>query len=74
MMKQTASVFFLWAMLIIFFSSCRNDTTLMKNITGKAGEMVIVISKEAWTSDPGQVLRKVLAQPQLSLPPGRTDI
>ncbi len=67
-MKQATSTFLLWAMLIIFFSSCRNNTTLMKNITGKAGEMVVVIPKEAWTGAPGKVLKEILAQPQLSLP------
>ncbi|MFZ5429568.1 MAG: DUF4837 family protein [Bacteroidota bacterium] len=39
-----------------------------KNITGKAGELVIVISNKSWDDIPGKLLRQTLAQPQLSLP------
>jgi len=67
-MKRTTYMLFILAFLTIFLSSCQNDTTLMKNITGKAGEMVVVIPKEAWTGAPGKVIREVLAQPQLALP------
>lgn len=40
----------------------------MKNITGKAGEMVIVIPKATWSGESGKVLKNILAQPQLALP------
>jgi hypothetical protein len=41
---------------------------LNKNITGKAGELVIVISNKSWDDIPGKLLRQTLAQPQQSLP------
>lgn len=67
-MKRVASKVLLLIMMIVFFSSCHNDQALMKNITGKAGEMVIVIPKETWTGAPGKIIREILAQPQLALP------
>ena len=67
-MKRTSSLLFILAFSTIFISSCRNDNTLMKNITGKAGEMVVVIPKEAWTGAPGKIIKEILAQPQLALP------
>ena len=50
------------------FSCSDNGTRMHKNITGKAGEMIIVISEKAWNSEPGKVMRETLAQPQLALP------
>lgn len=68
-MKRIASLFLLISISVFFFTSCNNGkTSLMKNITGKAGEMVVVIPKEAWAGNPGKVVRKILAQPQLALP------
>lgn len=40
----------------------------MPNISGKAGEVVIVINKGDWASDPGIALRSVLASEQPYLP------
>ena len=42
-------------------SSCSGGPHLMPNISGKAGEVVIVINKGNWESDLGVVLRSVLA-------------
>ncbi|WP_340111420.1 DUF4837 family protein [Maribellus mangrovi] len=52
----------------LLFSCGSNDTTLRKNITGNAGELVVVISKDAWDKEPGNVIREILAQPQVMLP------
>lgn len=56
--------------IALIFSSCsnRNQTSMMKNVTGKAGEMVIVIAPQKWDAEPGQRLIAILGQPQLSLP------
>ncbi len=66
-MKRANFLFFLLASLVVF-SSCKDNAPYKKEITGKSGEMVVVISKEAWSGIPGKVLREVLAQPQLALP------
>lgn len=53
----------------VMLVSCNSESTVMrKNITGKAGEMVIVISKDSWEGKPGEILRKTLAQPHIALP------
>lgn len=54
---------------IAAFASCDDGGTVMhKNITGKAGEVVVVMSNEAWDSEPGKVVRQTLAQEHLALP------
>lgn len=56
-------------LIIVAFVSCSNSGTVMqKNVTGKAGELVVVMSKELWNSSPGKVVRETLMQPQLALP------
>ena len=58
-------------LLITFaaFISCDDGgTTMHKNITGKAGEVVVVISNEYWDSEPGKIIRQTLAQEHLALP------
>lgn len=50
--------------------SCNNsgNTGLSKNVTGRAGELIVVISEEAWEWKPGKLLRETLAQEHLALP------
>jgi hypothetical protein len=59
-------------MLLITFAaflSCDDGgTTMHKNITGKAGEVVVVMSNQHWDSEPGKVVRQTLAQEHLALP------
>ncbi len=63
------SIHLLFVLLFFTIFSCENDNkTLHKNITGKAGEMVVVISKEKWDGQTGKTLRKSLAQQHLALP------
>lgn len=66
-MKTTAYI--VMVILLSVFVSCSNQGTEMyKNITGKAGEMVVVISKESWEGDPGKLIRETMAQTHLALP------
>jgi len=51
-----------------FFQSCSNEQVLHQNISGKANELVIVISDESWNGKPGDLLRGTLAQPHIGLP------
>jgi len=48
--------------------SCSSGPQLMPNISGKAGEVVVVINKGDWESDPGVALRSVLAVDHPFLP------
>ncbi|MGD9930826.1 MAG: DUF4837 family protein [Mangrovibacterium sp.] len=67
-MKRIVIIFSLLVISSVFLFSCKDDTNMRKKITGKAGELVVVIPKETWEGQAGQAIRKVLAQPQLSLP------
>ena len=59
--------------VVLIFSagilSCNDSGTGMhKNITGNAGEVVVVISNESWNGKPGKIIRQTLAQQHLALP------
>lgn len=55
--------------LIWFFSACDGDgTMLMKSVTGRPGETIVVISKGVWAGNVGDTIKRYLAQPQLCLP------
>ena len=67
-MKRISHLVYL-VIVAAIFAGCDSDSTVMyKNITGKAGEMVVVISKDSWNGKPGEVLRETLAQPHAGLP------
>ena len=59
---------FLLIIVTVFFACDDGGVGISKNITGKAGELVVVISEESWNSEPGKVIRQTLAQEQVSLP------
>ncbi|MCK3683961.1 DUF4837 family protein [Maribellus sp. YY47] len=68
-MKLKINYFAPIVLLAAILFSCNNDTSNMrKKITGKAGEMVVVISKSAWEESAGEAIRATLAQPQVALP------
>ena len=49
--------------------SCnRSNQVIHRNITGRAGELIVVMSKVAWDDKPGNIVRQFLSQPQVSLP------
>jgi hypothetical protein len=49
-------------------TACTDTSQLMPTISGKAGEVVIVINKAQWESEPGIVLRNLLGQDEPFLP------
>lgn len=68
-MKHKLIRLLVFSLALIYFQSCSNDGTIMhKNITGKAGELVIVISDESWNGKPGELIRETLGQPHIALP------
>ncbi len=68
-MKRNFTQILFAVVSVLVMASCASDSThLRKNITGKAGELVVVISKESWKGKPGELVREVLAQPQVGLP------
>ncbi len=68
-MKRTVKQFLLTLFTAILFFSCSDSSTVMyKNVTGRAGELVVVISKDSWEGAPGQAIKDVLAQAQIGLP------
>lgn len=67
-MKRLSLILLTFISISLVLSSCKDDTKLMKKITGKAGEVVVVIPKESWDSSVGESIQKTLAQAQLSLP------
>lgn len=61
----------IFAVLIIagmFACSNRSQTSMMKNVTGKAGELVIVINNDIWEGQTGTKMFEILSQPHLGLP------
>ncbi len=58
------------ALLIISVAlfSCKSSNTKLETITGKSGEVVVVIGKEVWKGSTGSLIRQVLAQPVAALP------
>ncbi len=57
------------AAVIFMVSACNNGGTgLSKNITGKAGEVVVVISDDSWERNSGKIIRSTLAQEHIALP------
>lgn len=57
--------------MVIFLASllsCGDNTPLRRKVSGKAGDVVVVIPKETWEGQVGEAMRKVLQQPQLALP------
>ncbi len=68
-MKNNGYLLIITVLATLIFQSCSNDGhTLHKNITGKANELVVVISDESWNSAPGDLIRNSLGQEQAGLP------
>lgn len=60
-------------LLLVFIAavctSCGSgDTHMYTNITGRAGEMVVVISKDSWEGKAGTIIKETLAQSHFGLP------
>lgn len=70
-MKRVICRFFIFILVIATVLSCskrRNNTPMMKNVTGKAGELVVVMRSDYWKGEAGKATQDLLAQPQLVLP------
>jgi hypothetical protein len=68
-MKKNSLILSIMMMLLVLASCNKNtQTSMMRNVTGKAGEMVIVIAPELWNASAGEALRSVFSQPQFGLP------
>ena len=67
-MKRYFVNLFVIILVVILFQSCSNDQVLHQNITGKANEIVIVISDDSWKGQPGELLRSSLGQQHVALP------
>jgi len=66
-MKRIIYSFFV---LSIVLSSCndKNQRSLLPNVTGKSGEVVLVIEPDMWASETGEAFRKALSQELPALP------
>ena len=60
---------FLLIMLVPFLFSCKDDpSAYMKTVTGKAGEVIVVLDKTNWDGEVGNAVREVLAKDYPMLP------
>ncbi|TKG92373.1 DUF4837 family protein [Puteibacter caeruleilacunae] len=59
----------LLALVVLVIASCSDSKKgLKRNISGRPGEVLIVMNEDFWHGEAGSSLRQVLAQPQLALP------
>jgi hypothetical protein len=67
-MRQLFFIFSL-AIGVMAMNACKDDSTNMRRkITGKAGEVVVVVPNDTWDGEVGKSFREVMAQPNLGLP------
>lgn len=67
-MKRIINHLIVFVLVMLALISCNSQGPRMETITGKAGEIAVVIGKETWKDTIGSVIRATLAQPQASLP------
>jgi hypothetical protein len=61
-------IMFLLAVSFLFSCNPKGQVSMMKNVTGKAGEMVIVVNKNIWDGDVDSLFSAILTQDQIGLP------
>ncbi len=66
-MKQILSVSCIVLLMVSLFS-CKDESVTRRKISGKPGELIVVVPKETWNGKVGEAMRKVLMQPQAALP------
>ena len=59
-MKKIPFVFILFTIAILFSSCFSRTETLKPKVSGKAGEVILVISERNWSSESGSTLREIL--------------
>lgn len=47
--------------LLFLVPSCKDGPQLKQNVSGKTGEVIVVMNKNYWEAGPGQMLRSILA-------------
>ncbi len=67
-MKRIIQNLILPIALSIVMLSCNSPGAKMETITGKSGDVVVIIGKETWKGPAGSIIRQILAQAQSSLP------
>lgn len=68
-MKRNLLLIFAIVLVTGFLFSCSNKGEILhKNITGRANELVVVITDDSWDGVPGETLRGSLGQAQAGLP------
>ena len=71
MLRTLKKHFFFSFMLVLIGTSCKVDNSnLMPNVTGKAGEVVIIMEKNFWEGKPGRELIEQLGFEVDGLPQG----
>jgi len=60
----------LFALFVIVISSCKekNRSSILPNVTGKAGEVILVLDNDLWDSNVGKEFRKQLVRDYPGLP------
>lgn len=58
----------LLVLLTVTLLSCNSKGSKMETISGKSGEVFVVLGKDPWKGKTGDLIREILAQPQSSLP------
>ena len=65
LIKNAVTIF----LLLFLLQSCNNDAPVLhSNISGKANDLVVVISEDSWNGKPGELIRGTFAQFQYGLP------
>ncbi len=63
-------IFVFLFVITIILSSCKDNdsSSLLPNVSGKSGEVILVIEPDHWSSNVGSEFRKKLSQPHPALP------
>ncbi|MCL3782350.1 DUF4837 family protein [Prolixibacteraceae bacterium JC049] len=67
-MKLTRFLMPVLVLAALVLSSCGGGKKGLPNISGKPGEMLVIISPKLWEGKVGTQLRQIMAQPHLALP------
>lgn len=65
---KTLSQLCLLFVTVLILGGCNDNSKIHTNVTGRAGEMLVVISKEMWAGTPGKEIKATLAQSHVALP------
>jgi hypothetical protein len=63
---------FIFVLSVLLLNSCQNESKNLLDITGKSGEILIVLDKPKWDSSIGEKFRSILENENLILPQPET--